>query len=238
MGTGYSIRARGKAEAEIYIYEDIGSGFFTDGVTAKGFADDLKALGKIETINLRINSAGGDVFDGLAIYNLLSAHDARVIAHVDGISASIASVITMSGDEIRIAENGFIMIHDAWSVASGNARELREMADKLEMVSASIADVYVARTGAKIDQVRAWMDAETWFSAEDAVKNGFATMVTENQRVAAKLDPAKHKFRNTPCALVAPVPDAMAQIKPKYAAQADALRKLGMRFELGNSRSG
>src|ERR1044072_9600498 len=101
MGAGFSIKAKGNSEAEILIYEDVGEGWF-GGVTAKQFAEDLKALGKVDTINLRINSAGGDVFDGLAIYRRLVDHPARVITHIDGLAASIASVIAMSGNEIRI----------------------------------------------------------------------------------------------------------------------------------------
>src|SRR5262245_27525916 len=99
-------------EAEVYIYEDVGSGWF-GGVSAKQFADDLRALGQVQTINVHINSAGGEVFDGVAIYHTLVQHPARVVSHVDGLAASIASVIAMAGDEIRITEAGMFMIHNA-----------------------------------------------------------------------------------------------------------------------------
>lgn len=199
MGTGFSIKAKGR-EAEILIYEDVGEGWF-GGVTAKQFAEDLKAIGAVDTINLRINSLGGDVFDGLAIYRLLVEHKARVVTHIDGWACSIASVIAMAGNEIRMGEASTMMIHNAWGVAVGNADDLRSTADRLEAVSASLRDVYVARTGRDAVEVAAWMDAETWFTAAEAKANGFADEVTENLRMAARFDPAKHKFRNAPAGL-------------------------------------
>ena len=199
MGAGYSIKARA-GEAEVYIYEDVGEGWF-GGVSAKQFATDLKALGSVDTINVHINSAGGDVFDGLAIYRQLVDHKAKVVAHIDGLAASIASVIAMAGDEIRITEAGFMMIHNAWGVSIGEAVEMRRMADRLETVSGAIADVYVARTNAEANAVRQWMDAETWFGGAEAVKEGFANTVVENLRVAARFDPVRHTFRNMPNAL-------------------------------------
>jgi ATP-dependent protease ClpP protease subunit len=105
---------------EIYLYD-----WFGDGVTAKQFADDLKALGNVKTIDLRINSEGGSVFDGKAMYSLLNEHKAKIIVHIDGLAASAASFVAMAGDEIEIAEGGFVMIHNAYMVAMGDARELR-----------------------------------------------------------------------------------------------------------------
>jgi ATP-dependent Clp protease protease subunit len=110
------------------------------------FADDLKALGNVKTIDLRINSEGGSVFDGKAMYTQLVEHKAKVITHIDGLAASAASFIAMAGDEIEIAEGGFVMIHNAWLFAMGDARELRRTADLLDTVNGTIIDVYVART--------------------------------------------------------------------------------------------
>lgn len=200
MGAGFSIQAKANNEAEILIYEDVGESWF-GGVTAKQFADELKAVGKVDTINLRINSAGGDVFDGLAIYRRLVDHPAKVIAHIDGLAASIASVIAMSGDEIRISESGFLMIHNAWGVAIGSADEMRAMAGLLDTTTAGIADVYVARTKNKQDAVKKWMDDETWFTGAEAVENGFADNVVANLRIAARVDGGKHKFKRAPAAL-------------------------------------
>lgn len=207
--SGYSIKAKG-AEAEVYLYGDVGDSWF-GGVTAKQFADDLKAAGKVDTIQLHINSPGGDVFDGLAIYRLLVDHKAKVVVHIDGLAASIASVIAMAGSEIHMSESGFLMIHQAWAIAMGSADDMRTMADILEKTSASLRDVYVARTGKTIEQMDAWMDAETWFSAQDALANGFVTDIADNMRLAARIDPAKHKgLKHLPASLTGtPNLDAM-----------------------------
>jgi len=233
MGKGYSIRAKAKGEAEIFIYEDVGESWF-GGVSARQFATDLRALGDVATINVRLNSFGGDVFDGLAIYRLLADHKARVIAHVDGIAASIASVIAMAGDEIRIAEAGEIMIHDAWGVAIGPAADMRAMADRLEAVSASIGDVYVARTGNSKDQVQAWMLAETTFQSSDAVKHSFATSVVPNVRAAARAGlPAMH-WRAKAAQRTAAVPADV--VRPRYDAQVERIARLRARALLSPQR--
>ena len=194
MGTGYSIKAKAPDSADIYIYEDVGESWF-GGVSAKQFASDLQALGNVSTINVRLNSYGGDVFEGLAIYRLLADHPANVVSFIDGIAASIASVIAMAGNEIRIAEAGEIMIHDAWSVAIGPAAEMRAVADRLDAVSSSIADVYAARTGQSKAQIQAWMTAETTFQSSDAVKHGFAQTVLPNVKAAARQRPSAMHWR-------------------------------------------
>lgn len=186
MGAGYSMKARND-EAEVYIYEDIGESWF-GGVSAKQFAADLKALGAVTTINVHINSYGGEVFDGVAIYRQLASHPARVISHIDGVAASIASVIAMAGDEIHIAESAMIMIHNASGGAFGQAGELRKLADLLDTITATIADVYVARTGQDRAAVLSFMGEETWFTADMAVELLFADKVVENLRVAARVD--------------------------------------------------
>lgn len=221
MGSGFSCKTKGKSEAEILLYEDVGAGFF-GGVTAKDFAKELAGLGSVETIHLRIASLGGDAHEGLAIYRRLADHPARIVTHIDSWAASIASVIAMAGDEIHIAEAGAIMIHEAWTVAMGDAASLRSIADRLEASSAAIADVYVARTGKPLSQVRDWMAAETWFYGQEAVDAGFANSVVENMKVAARFNPDLHKFRNAPAALAGtPNRDAMrqrlAEMRAKFA---------------------
>ncbi len=206
MGAGYRMTARGNREAEILIYEDVGESFF-GGVSAKQFYTDLRALGAIDLLNVRINSYGGEVFDGLAIYRHLAEHAAKKVVHVDGIAASIASIIAMAGQEIRVAEAGRIMIHDASGLCWGTAAEMREMSDRLESITGSLTDVYVARTNQKREKVRDWMQAETWFTAAEAVENGFATAVTENVRVAARFDPKVHGYiRRAPADLMTEAP--------------------------------
>lgn len=224
IAAGYSMKAKGKSEAEILLYGDVGDSWF-GGVTAKQFADDLKAIGDVSTIHLRINSAGGDVFDGLTIYRRLVDHPARIIVHIDSLAASIASVIAMAGDEILIAEAAQIMIHDAWGVAIGAADDMRSMADRLEITTASLRDIYVARTGNDAAKVEDWMGQETWFTAAEAVEQGFAGSVAENMKMAARIDPEKHRFRNTPASLSStPNMDALRQRLARMKAQMDRRR--------------
>lgn len=200
MGAGFVCKAKGAKQGEILIYEDVGEGFF-GGVTAKQFSQELAALGDVTALDVRINSYGGDVFDGLAIYNTLVRHPATVTTHIDGIAASIASVIAMAGTDIRIAESGWLMIHDAWGMAIGNAADMRSMADRLEATSGSIANIYAARTGSAEAQLRAWMAEEKWFDAAAAVEHGWANSVAENLRMAARALPERFAFRHAPDAL-------------------------------------
>lgn len=207
MGAGFSIIARGKAAADVFLYEDIGASFF-GGVTAKDFAAELKTVGNVDTLNVHINSAGGDVFDGLAIYNQLTQHPAKVISHIDGLAGSIASVIAMAGDTINISESGFVMIHNASGGVLGEAGDMRKMADLLDKVTGSITDVYVERTKGERETIVAQMNEETWFTGEEALKAGFADAMVTNLHVAARIDP-KHNFKHLPAALARrPVFDA------------------------------
>jgi|JI10StandDraft_1071094.scaffolds.fasta_scaffold32348_5 ATP-dependent Clp protease protease subunit len=184
MGAGYRFKAKADKTAEVQIYEDVGAGWF-GGVTAKDFASDLKSAGVVAQIDVRIASYGGDVNEGLAIYRMLAEHDARVVVHIDGVAASIASVIAMAGDEIVIAEAGSIMIHEAWNIAAGHADDFREMAVNLEKTSGQLADIYAARTKKPTSMIKDWMKATTWFYGQEAVDAGFANAVAENVKAAA-----------------------------------------------------
>lgn len=197
---GYRFSARSSDRAEVYLYGQIGESWFGDGISAKRFADDLKAVPNVKTIDVRINSEGGDVFDGKAIYTLLLQHKANVVVWVDGLAASAASFIAMAGNEINISEGGFMMVHNAWTVAAGNSEDLRRTADLLESVSTSIRDTYTARTKRSTDEVQNWMDAETWFTGAQAVEFGFADKMVENLKAAASVrDPGR--FKNCPTEL-------------------------------------
>lgn len=222
MGAGFAIRAKANKTAEVMIYEDVGAGWF-GGVSAKQFADDLKGLGDVTHIDVRLNSYGGDVFDGLAIYNQLVQHKASVTTHVDGVAASIASIIAMAGNEIHIAESGWLMIHDAWGMAIGNADELRRQAELMDSVSEQLANVYVARTGHSLEQVRAWMADETWMNAGDAIGRKFASVMSENLRVAAHASLDRYRFRHAPQALSAAAPAKQMPVV-KLSAEEVALR--------------
>jgi ATP-dependent Clp protease protease subunit len=194
---------------EIWLYDQIGASFWGDGITAKTFQKELSALGKVTNITLRINSPGGDVFDGFAIYNQLVQHPADIDVEVDGVAASIASIIAMAGNKIRIAKNAMMMIHNPQGVAIGDSTEMDRVKALLEQVKGNLVGTYVDRTGNKAGDVEAWMDEETWFTAEAAVERGFADAVTKETQVAACF--ALDRFRNVPQALRARAANAAPQ---------------------------
>lgn len=183
MKTWYSIQAKADQTADISIYDEIG--FW--GVTAKQFIGDLKAI-DAKSIKLSINSPGGSVFDALAIYNALRQHAADVEVVVMGVAASAASLVAMAGDRIVMPENAFMMIHNPLNFAYGNAAELRDVADVLDKIGASLIATYAARTGLPEDEIKALLDAETWLNADEAVAKGFADELQPALKVAASFD--------------------------------------------------
>jgi ATP-dependent protease ClpP protease subunit len=163
------------ADAEVFIYDEIGYW----GTSAAEFAQQLAAL-DVSTINLRINSPGGEVFDGVAIYNALKTHKATVNVSVDGLAASIASVIAMAGDTITVQRGAQMMIHDASGLAYGNAACMTQMAALLDKLSDTIAGFYAARAGGSLTSWRDVMRAETWYSPEEAVAAGLADVAAKD----------------------------------------------------------
>jgi ATP-dependent Clp protease protease subunit len=195
----FRIENAGGDEATVYIYDVIGDWF--GGVNAKEFAKDLDAL-KAKTIHVRINSPGGDVFDGRAIASALQRHSAKVVAHIDGMAASSASWIALAADEVLIAPGAFFMIHNSWTMTVGDKRDMTEASRLLEQIDATFVSDYVARTKNSEQQIREWMDAETWFEAADAVKHGFAHAIEESAKKSSNAwDLAAYK--NPPKALTA-----------------------------------
>lgn len=176
------VNADAAEEAEIYIYGDIGG--WWDGIAADTVAKEIDAI-TAPTIHVRLNSPGGGVFDGVAIYNALARKAATIIVHIDGIAASIASVIAMAGDEIRIAEGAHLMIHKPWSGAMGDAETLRKEADVLDTLESGIIDIYAARTGQDRQKLVDWVAAETWFGGQEAVDAGFADTLVPAKKKAA-----------------------------------------------------
>lgn len=197
--SGYRMVNRA-GRGEVYLYGPIGLSWFGDGVTAKQFAKDLKDLGNVSEIDLRINSDGGSVPEAEAIYTHLVEHKARVTAHIDGIAASAASFIAMAGETILIADSGFVMIHEARMMEYGTADDFRRFADLLDRTTDKIVKKYADRTKNSEAKIRDWMKAETWFVGDEAVKNGFADKVVENLKVAASLS-RPEVFKNLPAAL-------------------------------------
>lgn len=173
---------------ELVLYGPISStSWWDDEVTPKQFADDLKALGDIDELRVYINSGGGDVFAGQAIYSMLRRHSARKIVYVDGLAASIASVIAMAGDKVTMPRNAMMMIHNPWSWGYGNAEEFRKMADDLDKIRESLIATYEDKTGQAREKIIELMDAETWMTAEEAVELGFADEVEATNEVAASV---------------------------------------------------
>lgn len=167
------IRAADESEATISILEPIGADFWGDGVTARRISAALRTIGERD-VSVYVNSPGGDVFEGLAIYSLLREHKAKVTVKVLGLAASAASVIAMAGDDIQISRSGFLMIHNTWVAAAGDQHALRETADMLEPFDRAIADIYAARSEGKVADIRKMLDKETWLGGSDAIEQGFA----------------------------------------------------------------
>jgi ATP-dependent Clp protease, protease subunit len=192
----YDFRAQVRG-AEIVIYNEIGA----FGIPAKAFLDDLKALGPVAELTARINSPGGSVFDGVAIYNALKRHDARITVWIDGIAASIASMIAMAGDEVVMPKNAMLMLHDPSGLVMGTAADMRVMAEALDRMKAGMVAAYRDKSGRDDAEIEALMAAETWLSAEEAVDLGLADRVEQPVRMAAHFDLSR--FRNTPPQLAA-----------------------------------
>ncbi|WP_413102224.1 head maturation protease, ClpP-related [Streptomyces sp. Inha503] len=173
----YRIKNLGNSAAEVVIYDEIG--WF--GVTAEDFMAELRGL-DVGEITLRVNSPGGEIFDGIAIHNLLRSHRAQVTTYVDSLAASIASVIALAGDRVIMQPHSQMMIHDGSGLAIGNAADMREMADLLDRQSNNIAEVYAERAGGTVEDWRQRMLAETWYSAKEAVAAGLADEVAETRQ--------------------------------------------------------
>ncbi|PPF18275.1 peptidase [Rathayibacter sp. AY1A4] len=159
--------------ADVFIYDEIGESFWGGGISAQSMATELAAL-DVDELHVYINSPGGAAWDGIAIMNAIRRHKAQVTVHVDGLAASAASVIAMAGDRVVMSRGSQLMIHDASGGAYGNAELMDEVASILHKLSDSIADVYVGRAGGDRATWRAAMQAETWYTAEEAVAAGLA----------------------------------------------------------------
>ncbi len=201
MKQWYKIENKGD-KAEIWIYEEIGEDFWSgDGITAKSFQKDLATI-KAGQIDLHINSPGGEVFDGITIFNLLKQHPATITTYIDGLAASIASVIAMAGDRVVMAENALFMIHNPYGMTVGDSTEMRKMADTLDKVRGSIVLAYTGKTGKDEGEITNLMDAESWLSSFEALELGFIDEITEQMDMAAcaKFVPLmiNAKFKNIP----------------------------------------
>jgi ATP-dependent Clp endopeptidase proteolytic subunit ClpP len=201
----YRVKAAAKPfggqTVEIAIYDVVGDLGEAGGVTAKDVLGALGEASQAQEVNVRINSAGGSVTEGFAIYNALrerSDAGSKVKVRIDGLAASIASVIAMAGDEVEIAENAFVMIHNPFALIEGESDELRKMAEHLDDVSESMLGIYADRTGLSTEKLSAMCDAETWLSASEALELGFVDKVAKRSRAQALALYDFSRFRAVP----------------------------------------
>ena len=222
-----SVQAATSEDNTISVFDVIGQDYWTgEGVTAKRIAAALRSIGERDVV-VNVNSPGGDMFEGLAIYNLLREHKGSVTVKVLGVAASAASIIAMAGDEVQIARAGFLMIHNAWICACGNRHDFRDFAAYLEPFDASMADIYAARTGQDLATVQKMMDGETWIGGTAAIEQGFADALLASDEVAEQDEdkPAAVAVRRIEAALRAsgmPRTEAMRLISDFKAGLRDA----------------
>lgn len=182
------IRAVERGDNVITMFEVIGEDYWSGGgITAKKVTSQLRAIGD-RPVEVQINSPGGDMFEGIAIYNVLREHSQPITIKVMGMAASAASIIAMAGDDIRIGAASFIMIHNCWVMAMGNRHDLKETAEFLAPFDQAMVDLYAARSGQKTTDIAAWLDAETYMSGSQAIERGFANSLLSAD--AMQIDPA------------------------------------------------
>ena len=203
-------------EATVYIYDEIS----WYGIQAETFIKDFNNLTE-KTIHLRFNSPGGSVFDGTAMFNTIKNHKSRTIAHIDGLAASISSIVALAADEVRMSENAFMMIHDPWSMVVGSADDMRDEADLLDKVGGTIATTYINKTGKTDEEIKNLMAAETWMTADEALEMGFIDAIDKEER--------KEKATLFDLSVYANVPDQLIEGKtaPTAKDMEKALRDVG-----------
>lgn len=215
--TWFSVKAKG-AGAEVDIFDEIGLW----GITAKDFREQLEEADNGGPIKVNINSPGGSVFDGVAIYALLSERRERVSVHVYGYAASIASVIALAGSDLTMHDGSFFMIHDPWSLTIGGAEDHRKTAEILDKIAGEIFSIYSGRTALTDDELRDAMRAETWFTAKEAVDAGFASSVVGEKVAALTRFQMLDRFRNAPVA-TEPEEEETPAVEPEENTQAESL---------------
>lgn len=178
-----SIKAARSDDNSISVFDVIGADWYGDGVTASRIAAALRSIGGAD-VTVNINSPGGDMFEGLAIYNLLREYEGKVTVKVLGLAASAASIIAMAGDEVQIGRGAFLMIHNCWVYAMGNRHDLQQIAADMVPFDKAMNDIYSARTGLDAATIDAMMDAETYIGGSDAVEKGFADRLLSADEIA------------------------------------------------------
>lgn len=184
----YQISNKAEDSADIYLYSEIGG----MDITAESFVNDLNSI-ESKNLTVHINSLGGSVFDGIAIYNALKDFDGKVTTKVEGIGASIASVIALAGDEILMSDNSLLMIHDPYAMTGGTAEDMRKTAELLDKIKNEIVGIYKKQTGLEDSVLNKMMSEETWFNSSEALESGFITSVSEGVEVKAEYNLANFK---------------------------------------------
>lgn len=177
------IKAAKSDDNSISVFDVIGADWYGDGVTASRIAAALRSIGGYD-VTVNINSPGGDMFEGLAIYNLLREYEGKVTVKVLGLAASAASIIAMAGDEVQIGRGAFLMIHNCWVYAMGNRHDLQQIAADMVPFDNAMNDIYSARTGLDAATIDSMMDAETYIGGSDAVEKGFADRLLAADEIA------------------------------------------------------
>ncbi|MFP7605038.1 head maturation protease, ClpP-related [Serratia quinivorans] len=178
------LKAAASDDNTISVFDVIGQDYWGEGVTAKRIAGTLRSMNGAD-VTVNINSPGGDMFEGLAIYNLLREYQGKVTVKVLGLAASAASIIAMAGDDIQIGRGAFLMIHNCWVVAIGNRHDFAAMVDYLEPFDNAMADIYAARSGLDSDAIKQMMDSETYIGGSDAIEKGLADGLLSSDSVTS-----------------------------------------------------
>lgn len=186
---GIEIKANGNRSAEILIYDEIGKNESGEGITAKQFSKDLKALGELDTLNIRFNTPGGSYVQAIAICSTLAEHKAHKIGHVDGAAFSAGSLVLQACDERRMARSALMLVHGPYSRAEGSAADMRSAADLMDKTRAKMVEMYAARSGQSPEAISAMLDQDTWLDAEDALAAGFIDQITGEMKIAAHCSP-------------------------------------------------
>lgn len=190
----YTIEAKAGGVAVVKLYDEIGA----YGISARQFADELTTLGNVRQINLHIHSPGGEVLEGLAMYNLLKNHPAQKIVTIDGVACSMASVIAMTGDRVLMPENAMMMIHKPQGIAGGDANDIRGYADLLDKLEKTLIPAYAAKTGKSAEELSAMLEAETWMNGKECVEQGFADELLAPVKAMARLESKRIEVMNMP----------------------------------------
>ncbi len=198
----WDIKNATSTSGDIYIYGDICSYKWDDtDTTANSFKEDLDALGDITSLNIYVNSPGGSVFQGQAIYSMLRRHKAKINMYIDGVAASIASIIVMAGDSIFMPKNAMMMIHNPWTFTYGNSMDLRKQADDLDKIRESLIEAYLNKSGDNLSREKLIeiMDGETWLTAKECHEYGLCDELLEEKDISASTNiEILNKYKNTP----------------------------------------